>query len=116
MSRLEETFAFQVQAAGLPEPEREYRFHPVRRWSMDFAWPQQMVAVEVEGAVYTRGRHTRGRGFTADCEKYAEAALLGWTVLRFTRQQIESGYALECAEKALAADRSGGTHDIPATK
>ena len=106
MSRLEETFAFQVQAAGLPEPEREYRFHPVRRWRMDFAWPQQMVAVEVEGAVYTRGRHTRGRGFTADCEKYAEAALLGWTVLRFTRQQIESGYALECAEKALGLEET----------
>ena len=55
---------------------------------------------------WTRGRHTRGRGFTADCEKYAEAALQGWTVLRFTRQQIESGYALECAEKALGLEET----------
>ena len=107
MSHLEGTFAFQIKAAGLPEPEREYRFHPVRRWRFDFAWRQQMVAVEIEGGIWnSRGRHVRGRGFTADCEKYAEAALLGWTVMRFTGQQIESGYALDCVERALGLVRA----------
>lgn len=106
MSQLEDTFAFQVKAAGLPEPEREYRFHPMRRWRFDFAWPASMVAVEVEGGVYVHGRHTRGRGFTADCEKYAEATLLGWKIFRFTGEPIESGYALACTEKALGIERT----------
>ena len=27
MSALEETLAFQIRVTGLPEPEREFRFH-----------------------------------------------------------------------------------------
>ena len=105
-SDLETTFALQLRSLGLPEPEREYQFAKAmgRRWRFDFAWPDAMLAAEVEGGVWVRGRHTRGAGFTADCEKYAEAALLGWTVLRFTREQVESGYALECVERAMGGD------------
>jgi very-short-patch-repair endonuclease len=29
-----------------------YRFHSTRRWRIDFAWPNQMLAVEIEGAVW----------------------------------------------------------------
>jgi hypothetical protein len=36
---------------------------------------------EVEGGVWTCGRHVRGRGYEGDCEKYSEAALRGWCVL-----------------------------------
>lgn len=46
MSELEETLAFHLKAAKLPAPEREYRFDPERRWRFDFAWPDQMLAVE----------------------------------------------------------------------
>jgi hypothetical protein len=60
----------------------EHRFHPTRKWRFDFAWPIAKVALEVEGGAFTRGRHVRPSGFIADCEKYSEAALLGWTVLR----------------------------------
>ena len=79
----------------IPIPCREYRFHKTRRWLFDFAWPDAKLAVEVEGAVFVRGRHTRGSGFTQDCEKYNTAVLMGWRVLRFTREHIENGYALE---------------------
>lgn len=67
---------------------REYRFHPKRKWLFDFAFPMHNLAIEVEGGIWTGGRHTRGKGFEADCEKYLEAALLGWTVLRLTAKQI----------------------------
>ena len=103
MSNLERILAFHIHAAGLPAPEREHRFHPVRKWRFDFAWPDQKVAAECEGATWTNGRHVRGAGFEKDCIKYNQAALLGWTVLRFTSGMINSGEALNAIEDALAA-------------
>ena len=65
-----------IRVNNLPEPEREYRFHPKRRWQFDFAWPGVMLALEVEGGVHMRrARHTSGVGFTGDCEKYNEALI-----------------------------------------
>ena len=113
MSDLEETFLLHIKAEGLPEPEREYRFHPVRRWRFDFAWLDVKLAVEIEGGVYSGGRHTRGAGFENDAEKYNEAGLFGWTVLRFTKSGIDSLYAIDTV-KAELEKRTGqeyGTGD-----
>lgn len=78
-------------AYGLREPTREFRFDPVRRWRLDFAWEPELVALEVEGGIWTGGRHTRGAGFLADIEKYNAATLAGWSVFRATPQQIAGG-------------------------
>lgn len=94
-SPLERMFAAQVEAAGLPTPEREARFHPTRRWRFDFLWRDLMLAVECEGGIHSHGRHVRASGFTADCEKYNAATLAGWRVLRYTARMIESGEAIE---------------------
>jgi len=85
-SALEDYFAWALRtlAPWLKEPEREYRFSPPRRWRFDFAWPDEKVAVEVEGGTWSFGRHVRGRGYAADCEKYNAAVIDGWRVLRFT--------------------------------
>jgi very-short-patch-repair endonuclease len=88
-------------SAGVARWKSEYRFHPVRMWRFDFAWPENMVAVELEGGLYTSGRHTSIAGFTEDCEKYNEATLLGWRVLRFTGEQVRDGTALKYVEMAL---------------
>jgi len=98
----EETLALHLRSVKSPPFVREFKFHPVRRWRFDFAFPEQMVAVEVEGGAWNGGRHTRGSGFTADCEKYNAAALLGWRVFRFTVKQVESGEAIKTLEVALA--------------
>lgn len=87
-SGFEKELLFRIKAARLPMPEPEYRFHPERKWRFDFAYPQRKIAIECEGAVWTRGRHTRGSGFIADCHKYNSAALLGWIVLRYPRCMI----------------------------
>ena len=100
-SDLEETLAMHMRAVGIPDPVREYKFDPKRRWRADFAWPELMLLVEVEGGIWTNGRHTRGKGFEADCEKYNEAALDGWTVLRFTGTHIKDGRALQMIERAF---------------
>lgn len=100
-SVLEKSLAIQLVACKLPKFEREFKFHPTRKWRFDFAWPESKVAVECEGAVWTNGRHTRGSGFVKDMEKYNEAALLGWRVLRFDAGQIKSGNALQAIERML---------------
>lgn len=65
----------------------EFRFSE-RRWRFDFALPQLKLAIEVEGGVYTSGRHTRAIGYINDIEKYNKAIELGWTLLRYTPQQL----------------------------
>lgn len=98
----EAALAFQIRAAKLPEPEREFRFHPKRRWRFDMAWPKRMLAAEYEGGIYANGRHTRGKGYEGDLEKYNAAMLLGWRVLRFSARHVTSGDALSMIERALA--------------
>ena len=101
-SRLEATLALHMRSAGL-DPETEYRFHSPRRWRFDFAFPDQKIAIECEGGIFSGGRHVRGAGFEADAEKYNTAAIDGWMVLRFTSAMIRRGAALPQIEKALAA-------------
>jgi len=103
-SEIEKLFAWQIRASRLPAPMREHRFHPTRRWRFDFAWPEPKIAAEIEGGTWNRGRHTRGSGFEQDCEKHAEAALLGWTVYRFTTNQVQTGYAVSTMKQAFGLD------------
>lgn len=63
---------------------KEYKFHPTRRWRFDFAIPQYKIAIEIDGGVWTYGRHNRSSGYIADMEKFNAAASLGWVVLKFT--------------------------------
>lgn len=91
----------QLSALQFPKPSVEFRFHPTRRWRFDFAWPDQKLALEIEGGVYVVGAHTRGAHFEGDCEKYAEALVLGWRVLRVTPRHIKGGRALAWLEKAM---------------
>lgn len=97
----ENVFATHLRLCDLPRPQTEYRFHDKRRWRFDFAWPDKLVAAEIEGGIYKISRHTTGTGFTADCEKYNQAILDGWQVFRFTPSHVKSGYALKIVEEAL---------------
>lgn len=83
-------FAAACNAESMHAPEREYKFDEInkRKWPFDFAWPEHKIALEIEGAVWTNGRHTRGSGFVKDLEKYNEAAMQGWAVLRAERNDF----------------------------
>jgi very-short-patch-repair endonuclease len=89
-------------AGGLPEPTPEHRFHPIREWRFDWAFLDFQVAIEIEGGVWTEGRHTRGAGFVEDMRKYNEAAVLGWTVLRVTPEQLYTGDTLDLLLRAIS--------------
>lgn len=66
------------------EFETEVKFHPTRKWRFDIAIPDKKIALEFEGIVSDKSRHTTITGFSNDCEKYNEAAKMGWIVLRYT--------------------------------
>src|SRR5262245_58453642 len=64
--------------------EREYEFFPLRRWRFDFAQPELKIAVELDGQV-----HKIADRFAGDLLKHNAAQLEGWTLLRFTPQQVQ---------------------------
>lgn len=87
--------------SGIPAPVAEYRFHKTRKWRFDYAWPDIKVALEIEGGVWTGGRHTRGAGFLRDIEKYNAAAVAGWTVLRCTPDTLATAEMAEMLRKVV---------------
>ncbi len=87
------------------EIKREFRFHPDRRWRFDFALPDlnPPVAIEYEGLPFhvEKSRHTTIAGFAGDCEKYSEAAILGWCVIRINALSLKSGLAHDLIRRAI---------------
>ena len=112
----ETLLAAQLSQAGIPF-EREYRFAASigRRWRADFLaigvsvdplritdWSKNpVVLVEIDGGAFIGGRHSRGAGVEADCEKTSAAAILGYRVIRATPKQVEDGRCLEWIRQAL---------------
>lgn len=83
-------------------PIREHKFKLGRKWAFDFAWPDKMVAVEIEGGTaFGKSRHSQGNGFEEDCRKYNAAAIIGWRVLRFTTAMVNSAEAIDAVRKVL---------------
>lgn len=100
-STIEETLALHIRTNKLPVVTREHRFHPTRKWRFDFAWLEQKIAAECEGAIWVNGRHTRGAGFEADCEKYNAATLMGWRIFKFTPRMVQTGAAIAQLQEVL---------------
>lgn len=119
MTLLEDRVAFELSVRGVPAPEREYRFAALltggigagcrerlaraglQDWRLDFAWPDQRIALEVEGGVWTRGRHVRPAGFLGDVAKYNALTMLGWRLIRMTGNSADDWKPLEWLEREL---------------
>ena len=102
-SAAEDLLAAQMRLAGLPEPQRQARFVPGRRFAADFAWREYGLIVEVQGGGHGYGRHHRAAGYAGDCARMAHAVELGWRVLYITPDQVRSGEALHWVQAALCA-------------
>lgn len=74
---------------GIPKPIPEYQFLIERQFRIDYAWPLHLVAMEIEGGIYTNGRHVRPKGFKQDMFKYNVLAELGWLLLRYEPKKID---------------------------
>ncbi len=89
-STLESGFETYAKIGGLTIAAREFKFLDDRKFRFDFAWPDELVAVEIEGGIWTGGGHTRGKGYASNCEKYNLAAVNGWSLLRYTTNDLKS--------------------------
>lgn len=85
--------------------EKEWKFHPVRKWRFDYSIPKYKIAIEIDGGVWTYGRHNRSAGYLADMEKFNAAAALGWVVLKFTPQQQYTRKTLEIIRQTIKTIR-----------
>ena len=90
-SHLEHAFlTYWTQLGDNTQIVEEHKFHPSRRWRFDFAFVDEKIAVEIEGIGGAKSRHTSIKGYTGDCDKYNQAVVHGWQVLRFTTLHINN--------------------------
>ncbi len=104
MSNAEDLLAFQIKAAGLPEPVRQYYYARPRRFRADFAWPsppELSLLVEVQGGIWGRKAHGSISGVLADIDRLNAATLANWRLLRVTPDMVKDGRALALIEMAL---------------
>lgn len=106
-SPLEIEFFYQVKAAGLPIPVRQYKALPDRKFLWDFAWVEVRLLVEVNGMTFSRkrGGHSTGGGIARDYTKVNLGTLAGWRVLIFDGKMIHDGRALRMTEAAIGEVR-----------
>lgn len=79
----------------------EWQFHPERRWRFDYALPELKIAIEIDGGLFTGGRHSGGIGQLKDLEKMNEAASRGWLVFHYTPEDKFSAILREQVSRAI---------------
>lgn len=101
VGEVEDRYAFfnKLLTQEISEPVQEHKFHPKRKWKIDFSYPDKKLAIEIEGGVWSRGRHTRGSGFIKDMEKYNALTEYGWRLLRFTPDDLKKQSTLDLIKK-----------------
>lgn len=79
-----------MRSFGLPDPVFEFKFHPTRKFRTDIYFEANGIklAVEVEGGIWTGGRHINPVTFLQDMEKYNYYPLFGIFLLRCTPDQL----------------------------
>lgn len=98
----------QLRGSGLPEMQMEYRFHPLRKFRFDGAYPDLHIAVEIQGGVWIQGQHTRGKGYMRDMEKHNLATQFDWKLYYYTPDQVQDGIAVSQLREAIETKRKAG--------
>ena len=78
----------QLLAAGITHIQ-EFRFSEDRKYRFDFAIVDKKIAIEYEGLMSKKSRHTTISGYTKDAEKYNLAQSMGWKVYRYTAKNYK---------------------------
>lgn len=94
-------FLQELARLKLPEPRQEYQFATPRKWAADFCWPEHKVILEVQGGVFTGGRHVRGAALLKEWEKLNHGAIRGYRFLFCAPRDLTSLATLEFVTQAL---------------
>ena len=79
----------------------EYKFHPKRRWRVDFYLPEFGLCIEKEGGIWSGGRHTNSTGFLGDIEKYNEITAAGLSLIRVTTKSINKAETFDLIHRCI---------------
>lgn len=100
--KLEAVFEQHLTWTGMRDLfESQVKFHPRRRWRLDYLARPYQLGIEIHGGIFSAGRHTTGKGFTQDRIKLNAAAEMGITVLEFTSDTLADGTAIAQTERML---------------
>jgi very-short-patch-repair endonuclease len=83
----------------------EYRFHHKRLWRFDFAFPSQMIGIELQGGTWVNGGHNRGAQMSKDYEKINTAQATGWKVFQFTTDMLRDN-PQKCVNTVFGIDQT----------
>ena len=112
-SEIETMMWAQLKQSILPEPRSAFNGEQVRpiegrKYRLDFAWPETMVALEVDGAVH------RIKGtFKASFERDYLLKLHGWTVLHVGGDEVRNGKAIQWIQNIYSASLRCECHGVP---
>lgn len=99
----EDLFEKQLIQCRIIPWQRWFRFDPTRRWEVDFAWPQKMIIVEIEGGIWRKGggAHSHPLNIIRDMEKYNRAAELGYKLFRFEGGKLKNLDAIKLIHRLV---------------
>jgi very-short-patch-repair endonuclease len=96
VSEIEALMDEQLRDYGLPPYERQHAPLEDRKFRIDFAWPDRMIGLEVDGAV-----HRIKGSFKQSFERNYQLMLLGWTVLHVGGDEVRKGIAIQWIQNIL---------------
>ena len=98
---LERRFLKIIRGGGLEEPEKQVpmKSDGPRKWRLDFVYPHHKVIIEVDGGRWHAGRQRQKR----DRRRDNVMNVRGWTVLRFTWEDVmyDPAYVIRLVKEAL---------------
>lgn len=93
--------------------QSEYKFHPIRRFRLDFADPETKVGVEINGGIWmAKSGHNSGRGLQADYQKACEAMGLGWAIFPLSADMIEDNHWIDLIAQTILDRQSENQSSI----
>lgn len=85
---------------------QQFKFHPTRRWKIDFYEATSKTAVEIEGGAFSRNGHRTITNFNADMEKYNELTYAGIHLIRLSAKTITHENVKRIIEFCLSKNNS----------
>ncbi len=103
-AKLESVFEQHLTWTGMRAAfEKHVKFHPKRKWELDYLAARFKLGIEIHGGTHSEGRHVRGDGFESDRRKMNAAHEMGITVLEFTAAMLTDGTAIQQTERVMKA-------------